>query len=82
MEINTWREFAHIKSRLLELVDVLLEDRVLSREEIAADLLNQAHNLHLLEQSHVTENVIKKEMPRISHLAEEVEKKRMEREHL
>lgn len=49
MGISTLQEVSKLKANLLELADVLLTDKVLSREEIAFTLLSNIQTLNVFE---------------------------------
>ncbi|MDW7614884.1 hypothetical protein SC499_09100 [Peribacillus simplex] len=49
MGISTLQEVSKLKANLLELADVLLMDKVLSREEIAFTLLSNIQSLNVFE---------------------------------
>lgn len=49
MTINTWSQLSKFKANLLELADALLTDNVLSKEEIALDLLTNIETLNSIE---------------------------------
>ena len=49
MGISTMQEVSKLKANLLELADVLLTDKVLSREEIAFTLLSNIQSLNVFE---------------------------------
>lgn len=75
MYINTWNQTAHLKSRLLELVDVLISDQNYSREEIARDLLANIQSLNLIEED-ISKLVIAKDYKKLYAICEEKEDER------
>ncbi|WML42701.1 hypothetical protein [Neobacillus sp. PS3-40] len=49
MNINTWSQISKLKANLLELADVLLSDEIMSKEEIAFDLICNVQTLTNIE---------------------------------
>lgn len=49
MTLNSWQQLSKLKANLVELVDVLISDDVISRKEIAFDLLANIETLNGVE---------------------------------
>lgn len=61
MNENTWDKIALLKREMLELVEMLVTDQIVEREDIAANLIRNLRVLQTMEDECI--NSIKKKQP-------------------
>jgi hypothetical protein len=75
INFTQWKLIVTLKSMLLSATNALLEDKLVSREEIASRLMADVYCLDQIEKGCI-EQLEKTEFPRIDKLCEEIEDKR------
>lgn len=81
MTLNSWQEMAKLKANLVQIVDVLLTDKVTTREEIAFDLWANIESLNTLEGD-LIKHLRNKQMRNLYNKCEEIEMEREESRNL